>query len=205
MAAQRITNTFLSMRKLVSAILLSAISMATFAQAHFDGPQIVVDEPGTPGFVDYLITIQNADAIWEKTSFWDDDGVGEFASPYCNVIVSRTGFDAQLVAVPGFTVTLQREPVTVSVAAMPGRKVSVNVAGPNVIGYDIRFRHAAYGSWYLFYDSGAFQQYFPSATGLSGQKTLFIPYPIKGQQGAAVTVHTGGACDVTLSRIFYMN
>ncbi len=182
------------------AILLALATTISFGQARFEGNNIIVEAPVMSNQADFLINVQNLDNLSQVASYWSDTGIDTIVSPYCNVRVSRTSFGYDLVAYPEWSVDLVREPVAVTVSAMPNRQVMVNVSGG--YEYEVRFRHVAYGNWYMFY-SGMFQ-YFPSGT-FTGQNTFWIPYRIRGQQGASITVKTGGACDVTLGRIFYLN
>jgi len=56
---------------------------------------------------------------------------------------------------------------------------------------------------YTMYDGNT--QFWPTASLSEGSHTLFIPYRIKGQQGARIKVKRTTGCDVEAGRIFYLN
>jgi hypothetical protein len=183
---------------LIAAGLLLFVS-SVMAQVSFVGDSIQIETPIFSTSIDHSIQIQNLDNLSESVSYWSYSGQGKFYSPWCNVRVSRTSWDASFFAYSEWHVDLKKVDISVLVAAMPGRKVLVKVTGGD---YEIKFRHVAYGGWYSFYDGN--MQYYPTGTFQSGTKTFDIPYRIKGQQGAIVTVHANG-CTQNVGRIFYLN
>jgi len=190
-------KTLFKMRKFFTLVAL--LPTLAIGQVSFVGDSIKIETPPPSGMLDFQIIIQNLDAISESTYYWSDTGTGTFYSPWCNVRVSRTAFDTSLIAHPEWHVDLKKVDVSVKVSAMTNRKVFVEVTGGD---YEIKFRHVAYGSWYSFYEGS--MQYHPSGTFSEGARQFFIPYRVKGQQGAIVTVHANG-CSQTVGRIFYLN
>ncbi len=170
------------------------------AQVSFVGDSVKIETPTPTGMIDYQVILQNADNISESVYYWSDSGTGTFHAPYCNVRVSRTAYDSLLIAHSEFSVELKKVDISVKVSAMPNRKILVEVQGGN---FDILTRHVSYSGAYMMYEGN--QQYYPKALNLApGQHILYLPYRIKGQQGAIVTVHAPG-CSQNLGRIFYLN
>jgi len=78
----------------------------------------------------------------------------------------------------------------------------IKVDGPPGTTFDMQFRHVAYGNWYSFMIGNI--QYYPKAINLQpGEYNVFIPYRLKGQQGAVFTIHSG--CSWQLSRLLHLN
>ena len=179
-------------------LLLASITMS--AQVTFQNKIVTIQTPAIPGTLDHQIHIQNLDAIWESITYWSDSGVGDFVSPYCNIRVSRTSFDSTLLATSEWHEDFNQETVSITVAAMPNRKVLVDVKGGD---FEIQTTHVAYGGKYTMYDGNT--QFWPTASLSEGSHTLFIPYRIKGQQGARIKVKRTTGCDVEAGRIFYLN
>lgn len=181
-------------------ILLLLFALAGQAQNSFQNKIIKINTPALPGTVDHLISIQNLDNLSENTSFWSDEGTGEWLSPYCNIRVTRTAYDSSLIATVEWSEDFLQEPVSILVAAMPNRRIQVEVIGGD---FQIYTQHVAYGGKYMMYQGNS--QFWPIASLPEGKHTLFIPYPIRGQQGATIKVFRPGGCNVQAGRIFYMN
>lgn len=188
------------MRNTIIILLAIACSTVASSQAHFDGNNIVIDAPVMSGQTDWQINVQNLDNLSENFYVWSDTGLDTIPSPYCNIRISRTQYDYQLLAYSEWSIDLKREPVNIKVSAMPNRKFKVEVSGG--YQYQLGIRHSAYGGWYQFMDG--MTGYYPNGT-FTGTKTFFVPYRIPGEQVANVKVFTGGACDVEVGKIFYIN
>lgn len=180
-------------------LLVALLPCLAFGQVSFLGDSVKIEMPVLSNAIDFSVQIQNAYNLSESVTYWSDSGNGQFYAPWCNVRVSRTSFDADLVATQEWCIDLQKVNASIKVASMPNRKALVTVDGGN---YDIRFRHIAYGGNYVFYQG--FQQYYPTGSFEAGSRQFFIPYRVHGLQVATVTVHAQG-CSQTVSRLFHLN
>ena len=168
------------------SILFVFISSLVNAQVYFQGDSIVIEEPAFSNVSVHQIHIQNADQLNESVYFWDADGRGSFLSSYCNVIVGRTAFGYDSIAIPEWSVKLERQHATVSIRALPGKKVRVDAPA----SYELRVSHIGGHT------------YFPPAV-FAGEAVLFIPNRIPGAQ--VVTVRVLGSCPQVVGKIIYLN
>ncbi len=186
--------------KQILILLATFFTTICFSQVTFTNKIVKIETTANPDAIDHFVVFQNLDNITENVSFWSDSGIGEWTSPYCNVRVSRTYFDSDLIAHSEWSIDFTQEPVSISVAAMPGNKVLIDVIGGD---FEVFTRHVAYGGSYTMYENST--QFWPIASLSEGKHTLFIPYRIRGQQGAIFKVKRMSGCDVTAGRIFYLN
>lgn len=185
------------------SILLTFLSMTASAQitvSMVGTDSVLVEGPPVAGALDYQISVQNADALWESTYYWSDSGTGVFPAPFCNMRVTRTSFDSMLVTSSTNSVEFKKSPISVDVSAMPGRKARVEVTGAD---FSLKLQHFSYGNGsYLYYVGSS--QYNPIGNFQEGTVTAFAPYRIPGWTVATVEGNSGG-CQFKVGKLFYLN
>lgn len=186
-------------------IIFIATFLATTATAQITvtlmgTDSILVEGPPVAGALDYQISVQNMDALWESTYHWSDSGSGVFLAPFCNMRVTRTSFDSMLVTSSTNSVEFKKSVISVDAWSLPGRKVRVEVTGAD---FTLKLQHFSYGNGPYLYYVGA-MQYNPGGNFQEGSITSFVPYRTPGLQIATVEGNSGG-CQFKVGKLFYLN
>jgi len=195
------------MRVVITLLLLTALKMSAYGQVSWVAQDSILIQTPTNGGDIWTIQVQNLNSTGESATYQSSTGTGVFYAPWCNIRVSRTQWTNQIAESEWSVDLIKVNAVTVTVSTNGTSQMGqywckIKVDGPPGTTFDMQFRHVAYGNWYSFMIGNI--QYYPKAINLQpGEYNVFIPYRLKGQQGAVFTIHSG--CSWQLSRLLHLN